>query len=74
MQMTVPVIQTALKFCFWSCFLFTVELGFLFFMHCCLFAFVLSDLKSITLSLGHLSILFRLTKFICIEKFSVLVK
>jgi hypothetical protein len=69
MQMTVPVIQTAPKFCFWSCFLFTLELGFLFFMLCCLVAFIFSDLKSITLSLGHLSILLRLTKIIYIEKF-----
>ncbi len=41
MQMTVPVIQTAPKFCFWSCFLFTLELGFLFFMLCCLAAWLL---------------------------------
>jgi hypothetical protein len=39
-----------------------------------LVAFILSDLKSITLSLGHLSILLRLTKTICAEKFQVLVK
>jgi hypothetical protein len=44
-------------------------LGFLFFMLCCLVAFIFSDLKSITLSLGHLSILLRLTKIIYIEKF-----